>query len=206
MKQKYIIDTFKGVSFLVILLMIAAYDQWDNSTAWVYLGLHGAYGILWVLKSRIFPDKSWEQEVGMVWGVLTAFGLIAYWVAPWMLISRGVECPPWYLGMCVGMNVFGVFLHFVTDMQKFTSLQLQPEKLITTGMMSRVRNLNYFGEFLIYLSLALLALHWVPLVILALFILVYWLPNMRRKDQSLSRYSNFKDYQDRTKFFIPFLL
>ena len=116
MKQKYIIDTFKGVSFLVILLMIAAYDQWDNSTAWVYLGLHGAYGILWVLKSRIFPDKSWEQEVGMVWGVLTAFGLIAYWVAPWMLISRGVECPPWYLAMCVGMNVFGVLSHFVTTL------------------------------------------------------------------------------------------
>jgi protein-S-isoprenylcysteine O-methyltransferase Ste14 len=205
MKQKYIIDTFKGVSFLVILLMIAGYGQWENTTAWVYLALHGTYGILWVMKSRIFPDKNWEKEVGWVWGVLTAFGLLTYWVAPWLLISRGVECPPWYLAMCVSMNVFGIFLHFVNDMQKYTSLELQPETLITTGMMSRVRNLNYFGELLVYLSLGLLAMHWLPILILVLFVLIYWVPNMHRKDRSLSRYSGFEAYRKRSKWFIPFL-
>ncbi|OGO16893.1 MAG: hypothetical protein A2Z14_01875 [Chloroflexi bacterium RBG_16_48_8] len=205
MKQRYIIDTFKGISFLAILFLMAIYDQWRNATAWVYLGLHGTYGILWVLKSRIFPDKTWERKVDLVWGVITAFGLLVYWVAPWLLISRGIECPPWYLGMCVSMNIFGVFLHFVTDMQKYTSLKLQPDHLITTGMMSRVRNLNYFGEFLIYLSLGLLAMHWAPILILVLFIYVYWFPNMRRKDESLSRYPEFKEYRKRSKWFIPFL-
>jgi protein-S-isoprenylcysteine O-methyltransferase Ste14 len=205
MKQKYIINTMKGISFFVILLMMAYYAQWHNSSAWVYLGLHGTYGLLWLLKSQIFPDKTWEREVGMVWGMITVFGLVAYWAAAWFLISRGVKCPPWYLGMCVSMNIMGVFLHFVTDMQKYTSLKLQPETLITKGMMSRVRNLNYFGEFLIYLSLGLMSMHWVPILILALFILIYWLPNMHRKDVSLSRYSGFEAYRKRSKWFIPFL-
>jgi protein-S-isoprenylcysteine O-methyltransferase Ste14 len=206
MKQKYIIDTMKGISFLVILSMIAIYDQWENVTAWVYLGLHGTYGILWVFKSRIFPDKSWEREVGFGWGVISVFGLLVYWVAPWFLVSRGVECAPWYIGMCVSMNVLGVFLHFVTDMQKYISLKLQPETLITTGMMSRVRNLNYFGELLIYLSMGLLAMHWILILILVLFVLIYWVPNMHRKDISLSRYSGFEAYRKRSKWFIPFLL
>jgi len=204
-KQRIIIDTFKGSSFLVILLMMAIYDQWRNPTAWVYLGLHGTYGILWVLKSQIFPDKSWDKTVGLVWSVLSSLGLIAYWVAPWLLLSRGIECPPSYLGMCVSMFIFGVFLHFATDMQKFTSLKIQPNQLITTGMMSRVRNLNYFGELLIYLSLGLLSMHWIPIFILALFICFYWLPNMRRKDESLSRYPEFEGYYKRTRWFIPFL-
>jgi hypothetical protein len=135
MKQKYIIDTMKGISFVVILILIAVYNQWNNPSAWIYLGLHGTYGFLWVFKSHIYPDKTWEKEVGLIWGAITVFGLLAYWVAPWLLISRGVQCPPWYLGMCVSMNILGVFLHFVTDMQKYTYLKLRPQTLITNGMM-----------------------------------------------------------------------
>jgi protein-S-isoprenylcysteine O-methyltransferase Ste14 len=206
MKQKYIINTMKGISLLVILIFIGIYDQWNNTTAWIYLSLHGTYGILWVIKSRIFPDKTWEHEVGLVWGVISIFGLLAYWVAPWLLISRGVHCPPWYLGICVCISCFGLFLHFVTDMQKYIALKLRPETLITTEMMSKVRNLNYFGELLIYLSFALLAMHWIPIVILVLFILIYWIPNMLRKDRSLSRYPGFEEYRKKSKMFIPFLL
>jgi protein-S-isoprenylcysteine O-methyltransferase Ste14 len=204
-KQKYIINTLKGLSALAILSMMAIYDQWQNTTAWVYLALHGMYGILWVVKSHVFPDKSWEREVGWTWGILSTLGLLAYWVAPWILISNGVQDPPWYLSLCVGMYILGVFLHFVTDMQKHTSLKLQPQTLIVDGMMQRVRNLNYFGELLIYLSLALMTMHWLPILILALYIPVYWLPNMRQKDRSLSRYPDFEAYKNRSKLFIPFL-
>jgi len=189
----------------VILALMAGYDQWQNTTAWVYLSLHGMYGALWVVKSWIFPDKNWEKEVGWAWTLISIFGLLAYWVAPWLLMSRGVQDPPWYLSICVGMNVLGVFLHFVTDMQKYTCLKLQPDTLISDGMMKRVRNLNYFGELLIYLSLALMTMHWIPLVILGLYIPLYWLPNMRRKDRSLSRYPEFEAYKKRSRLFIPFL-
>jgi steroid 5-alpha reductase family enzyme len=205
MKQKYIINFMKGASFPVILAMMAIFGQWQNTTAWIYLALHGMYGILWNLKSFIFPDKSWERVVGWRWSLISIFGLLAYWVAPWILTSQGVEDPLWLLGLCVALNLLGVFLHFVTDMQKYTALKIQPDRLITDGMMQYVRNLNYFGEFMIYFSLALMTMHWLPVVILLMYIPIYWLPNMRRKDQSLSRYPEFEEYESRTNLFIPYL-
>jgi hypothetical protein len=42
-------------------------------------------------------------------------------------------------------------------------------------------------------------------LVLALFVLFYWLPNMRRKDASLSRYPEFAAYRQRSWLFIPFV-
>lgn len=205
MKQKFFIDSHKGVTFLFVLLLMAVYDQWANPTAWVYLALHGSYGFLWVLKSRIFPDRQWEQTTGLGYGLVIWAGLSLYWVAPWLLNSRGVQAPGWYLALCISLYSFGVFFHFTADIQKYTALQLQPGRLITTGMFALSRNINYFGELLIYAAFALLAMHWIPIVILLAWVAVYWLPNMRRKDRSLSRYPEFEAYRSRTRLFIPFL-
>jgi protein-S-isoprenylcysteine O-methyltransferase Ste14 len=204
-KQRNFIDSAKGVTFRVILVFMAIYDQWSNSTAWIYLALHGTYGLLWVLKSRIFPDRRWEQPTGWGYGLLIWGGLSLYWIAPWLLTWRGVEAPPWYLGLCVSLYAVGVFFHFSADMQKYTTLKLQPG-LITDGLFAVCRNPNYLGELLIYLGFGLLAMHWLPLVVIGLFIAIIWYPNMRRKDRSLSRYPGFAAYKARTKLLIPFLL
>ncbi len=68
MKMKVYINIFKGLTAPFVLLMMAHYGTWQNKTAWVYLGLHGSYGVLWVLKSRFFPDKSWERGVSWILG------------------------------------------------------------------------------------------------------------------------------------------
>lgn len=203
MKQKHFIDTHKAMTGPFVLLLMAAYGQWSNPTAWIYLALHGMYGILWVLKSRLYPDKQWEQRTGLGYGLVIWGGLTLYWLAPWLLTSRGVQVPPWYLGLCVAVYTVGVFLHFVSDMQKHMFLRLNPGRLMDDGLWARLRNPNYFGELLIYLSFALLARHWVPLLILVLFALFVWLPNMRRKDRSLARYPDFAGYRSRSKLFIP---
>jgi steroid 5-alpha reductase family enzyme len=205
MKRRFLIDTHKGATGPVILSLMAIYAQWQNPTAWIYLALHGTYGVLWVLKSRIFPDKSWERKASRFDIVYFWGGMSLYWVAPWLLISRGVVAPPWYTGLCISLYAFGVFFHFAADMQKHVALQLEPERLITTGLVARCRNMNYFGELLIYLGFGLLAMHWIPLLILLLVFAVVWLPNMRRKDRSLARYSEFEAYRRQSTLFIPFL-
>jgi protein-S-isoprenylcysteine O-methyltransferase Ste14 len=88
-------------------------------------------------------------------------------------------------------------------MQKYTQLKLQPDRLITDGLFARVRNINYFGEFLIYFSLALLAVSWLAFIPLVIFIVFFWTPNMRRKERSLARYPEFTEYKRRTKWFFP---
>jgi len=148
MKQKYFIDTAKGLTFLVILVLMGWFRQWQNSTAWVYLGIHGTYGILWVLKSRIFPDRQWEKDKGILYGLYIWGGLSLYWISPLIITSGAVQAPPWLLGLSVSMFTFGVFLHFSADMQKYIELKYNPDHLITDGLLSRVRNINYFGELL----------------------------------------------------------
>jgi len=205
MKQRHFIDSHKAATGLFVLALIAIYGQWDNPTAWVYLALHGTYGLLWVLKSRIFPDKQWEQPTSLGYGLVIWAGLSLYWIAPWLITSQNVQAPPWYLGLCIAIYGLGVFWHFASDMQKTMFLKLKPGHLMTDGLWSRLRNPNYFGELLIYLGFGLLALHWAPLIVILLFVLIVWLPNMRRKDRSLARYPDFASYKARSKLFLPFV-
>jgi steroid 5-alpha reductase family enzyme len=131
--------------------------------------------------------------------------LSLYWVAPWIITRQDVQAPAWLLGAAVFTFGVGVFLHFVADMQKWVALQLRPG-LITTGVWARSRNPNYLGELLIYGSFAALSLHWAPWVILAFFFLTTWLPRMRKKDQSLSRYPEFAAYKAHSGLMLPALV
>ncbi len=205
MKQKYFIDSHKSVTFLVILGLMAWFKQWDNPTAWVYLALHGTYGILWLLKSRVFPDKQWEEDKGLLYGLYIWAGLSLYWVAPFIITSQNVQAPAWLLGLSVSMYTFGIFLHYAADMQKHIQLKYNPGHLIEDGLMAGTRNTNYFGELLIYLGFGLLAMHWIPLAVIALYLVIVWFPNMLKKDKSLARYPGFAEYKRKSKLFLPFL-
>ncbi len=210
MKQKFFIDTHKGATAPFVLLLMYLLNIWDNTTAWVYFGLHGSYGLMWVLKSKIFPDKSWDEPCSIWYGFFIWFGLSLYWLSPWIILSgyfnNGVpqEASPWYIGLCIFMFACGVFCHFAADMQKHTHLKLNSGNLITDGMMKRCRNTNYFGELLIYLGFGLLAQHWIPLVALTLIIIIIWIPNIIRKEKSLSRYAEFEEYKKNSSLIFPF--
>jgi protein-S-isoprenylcysteine O-methyltransferase Ste14 len=205
MKYKWIIDSHKGSTFIFVLMMMAIYKQWENPTAWIYLALHGSYGILWVIKSQVFPDKQWERMMPLWWLGVGWGALSLYWIAPWLILSGGLQSPGWIMAASVGLFAFGLFFHFTSDMQKYTALALNPGQLIASGLWKHCRNPNYFGELLIYSSFALLSLHWAPFLVIAAFVAFFWLPNMHKKDQSLARYPDFDEYQRHSKLFIPFL-
>ncbi|MFY0536214.1 hypothetical protein [Nannocystis pusilla] len=139
-KHKFYIDTHKGANALAVLALIAGYDAWHNETAWLYLALHGTYGLLWIWKSLRFPDKQWEQEVTRGYGLLTWFTLTLYWVGPWIIVRDDLHAAPWLLALCVSMWGVGVFLHFGADMQKHMHLKLAPGTLLTDGLWARSRN------------------------------------------------------------------
>ncbi len=204
MKHKYFINSNKGVTFLVILALMAVYHRWQNPTAWIYLALHGTYGILWVLKSRLFPDANWEKKVSLWFGLVSWAALVLYWIPAWLVIAFNVLAPDWLLAVCVSLYTFGVFFVFTTDMQKFTTLKLHPGTLITDGMMALSHNMNYFGEFLIYLAFAILPMSAWALLPLAAFIACYWIPNMVRKEKALARLPGYAEYK-KIKAFFPFL-
>ena len=215
MKQKYYIDLHKGATFIYILLLMyffsdCLFNQSNNNIAiYVYLALHGTYGILWILKSKIYPDKQWESKCSVWYGLLIWVGLSLYWIAPYIILTKNIpnNISPsnWYIAMCISMYIFGIFFHFTSDMQKFIQLKYNPNHLITDNMFSRIRNINYLGELLIYLGFSLLALSWIPIIALISFICIIWIPNMIKKDKSLSRYDEFSDYKKNTNLLFPFI-
>jgi protein-S-isoprenylcysteine O-methyltransferase Ste14 len=201
MKFKHPINAHKGLTAPVVLAMMVVCNNFSIEP-WIYLALHGGYGILWLLKDRIYPDKRWEDDVSLGLGILLFVSLGAYWVAPWLLISSGVQPSNPLLAAAVFLNLLGVFLHYTSDAQKYFTLKYQ-HGLITEGFFARCRNTNYLGELLIYGSFALLSLHWLPYLILAVFAIGIFLPGMRKKDQSLSRYPEFEQYRLQSGFLLP---
>lgn len=75
--------------------------------------------------------------------------------------------------------------------------------MIEEGLFSRTRKPNYLGETLIYVSYALMALHWLPFLILAGWVFGFFFRNMRKKGKSLSRHPGFEDYRRRTGLLFP---
>jgi protein-S-isoprenylcysteine O-methyltransferase Ste14 len=201
MKLKHHINLHKGLTALVILAMMATYHNFSTG-AWVYLALHGGYGYLWLLKDRIYPDKRWEEDASLGTGIITFLALGLYWVAPWLLIGRGVEPAAPLLAIAIFANLLGVFLHYTSDAQKYYTLQYHPG-LITEGFFARSRNTNYLGELSIYGSFALLSMHWLSFVILGVFAFAVFLPGMKQKDKSLARYANFDSYKAQSGLLLP---
>ncbi|QGZ88790.1 methyltransferase family protein [Microcystis aeruginosa] len=201
MKIKHAINCHKFLSFLIILGLMAFYNNFAL-LAWIYLALHGTYGLMWLIKDRLYPDQQWEKEISVVMGIFTFIVLGLYWVAPFIIISGNVTATAPLISVAIAINIIGVLLHYGSDAQKYFTLKYR-EGLITEGFFSRSRNPNYLGEILIYLSFALLAQHWLPFLILGGFVAGIFIPNMRKKDQSLSRYPEFDAYKANSGLLLP---
>jgi steroid 5-alpha reductase family enzyme len=204
MKIKHAINWHKFLTFLIILGLMAFYNDFAL-LAWIYLALHGTYGLMWLIKDRLYPDQQWEKEISVVMGIFTFIVLGLYWVAPFIIISGNVTATAPLISVAIAINIIGVLLHYGSDAQKYFTLKYR-EGLITEGFFSRSRNPNYLGEILIYLSFALLAQHWLPFLILGGFVAGIFIPNMRKKDQSLSRYPEFDAYKANSGLLLPKLL
>ena len=184
-----------------VLAMMWFFDNWSTE-AFVYLALHGTYSVLWLIKYFIYPDRSFDERVPVAIGIAFVFlPLEAYLLAPYLLISRHVKHAPWVLAAVLSVYIIGVFLHYVSDAQKYFMLR-ERRGLITGGFYARVRNPNYLGEALIYLAYAALSAHWLPFLVLGGWLTSFFV-RMRKKDRSLSRYDEFAAYRRRSGLFLP---
>ena len=200
-----VINVQKGGTVFVVLALMAAFDCW-TATAWVYLGLHGSYGLIWLLKDRVLPDPAWDRPVTLSGAFMAwAFVLGPYWIAPIVIVAHRVEQPAWVLGIATLGYALGVVLMIGADTQKFFTLRARPG-LITDGFFRRVRHPNYLGEMILYAAFAALAGHWAPWAVLGVVWSAVFLPNMLRKEASMSRYPEWDAYRARTGMLLPRLL
>ena len=201
MKLNQIINLHKGLTVFVVAGLMIFYKNYSIA-AWVYLSLHGTYGILWLLKEKIFPDPYFKEKINFITSITGFIFLGSYWIAPFILISSQKSVSNPIIAASISINIIGVFLHFASDAQKYFTLRIQKE-LIRDGFFKNIRNTNYLGEILIYLSFAILSMSYVPFAVLALFFFVVFLPRMIKKDKSLTKYSSFNEYKQISGLLFP---
>jgi len=209
LKLNWVINFQKGMTLVWVLVLMWWFDNFSIQ-AWIYLILHGSYGIIWVIKDMVIPDRRWQTTITLG-GALMALLLVLgpYWVAPFLLISPvlgeyHVGASPAWLTVAVIMYAVGLPLMLLTDAQKYFTLKLRSE-LITSGMFRLVRHPNYLGEILIYGSFALIVWSLIPCAILAWVWLGYFTVNIIAIEHSLSRYKEWPDYKQRTWYLIPYV-
>jgi len=209
-KLAWVINFQKGGTFFFLGLLMWRYHN-TSPAAWLYLALHGTYGLVWLLKDLAFPDPSWQKRVTILGGLMAFLTVLGpYWLFGWLLISGTAKpvypLPPgaWFC-LCVSLCLFGSVLMIAADAQKFFTLRVQ-KGLITDGVHRYIRHPNYLGEMMIYGSFALLVWHWLPPLVLAWVWLLVFAPNMTLKEASLSRYPGWTDYRRRSWWLLPFAL
>lgn len=211
LKFSWVINTQKTGSFFFYGFLMWLYADTTaaatSTAAWVYLALHGSYGLVWFLKDMAFPDPGWQVKV--TWGSALAgsFGLGMYWSFGWLLIS-GTAQPDYPLPdaawfcLCISLVITGSALMTAADAQKYFTLRLK-RGLITDGVHTYVRHPNYLGEIMIYGGFALMVGHWLPWAWLAYVWLGLFAVNMAMKEASLSRYPEWAAYKKRTWWLAP---
>jgi protein-S-isoprenylcysteine O-methyltransferase Ste14 len=201
-----VINFQKGGTLPFVAALMAWYGN-GSAEAWVYLALHGTYGLAWLLKDLAFRDRRWEVRVTLG-GAFMAFALVLgpYWLFPWLLISGvlgpRLPAPGWLLALAVGVHTLGLAVMVAADAQKNFLLRVR-SGLIQDGLFARTRNPNYLGEMMVYAAYALLVRHWLPWLVLGIIWSLVFLPYMLMKEASLSRYPEWAAYRARTGLLLP---
>ena len=209
-KLAWVVNFQKAGTFFFLGFLIWYYHN-TSTAAWVYLAMHGSYGLVWILKDIAFPDPAWQVKV-TIGGGINAFVLVLgwYWAFGWLLISGTVQpvypLPDYaWFCLCISLCILGSVIMIAADAQKYFTLRLR-RGLIIDGMHRYIRHPNYLGEMMIYGSFALMVWHWLPLLVLIWVWTSLFAVNMVMKEASMSRYPEWAEYRKHSWWLLPFVL
>ena len=207
-QHRLLINAQKGGSLPFCLLLMWWRKNW-SSTAVVYTGLHGSYGLIWLLKDHVFRDKSWDQRITAVSATFTIIVLGLYWLAPALVILNNLHVSPARQLLCIVVNILGQVLMMVSDCHKHFALEyhrdLAREKkyLLQEGLFATNRNPNYLGEMMVYGAFAGMCPRHEPWCVMLFLWIVVFGNNMAAKDKSLQKKPGWKEYSKRSWLFLP---
>lgn len=146
-------------------------------------------------------------------GIWVAFTAAAAWVAMTSANRVGLD---WFaiIGLLVWVAGFGI--EAVADRQKgrFSADPANKGKFISTGLWSKSRHPNYFGEILLWVGVAIIALpvlqgwQWValisPVFVALLITKVSGVPHLEKKaDKKWGGQADYEEYKKNTPVLIP---
>lgn len=121
--MRYFVNLFKGLTFVWILSLMWYFHNYSASM-YLYLFLHGTYGIFWLFKDLTYPDESFKKMASLGSLILVNILLILYWMMPLLIASgQAIQEPTTRrITFCVISYLVGVFLMLGADIQKTATL------------------------------------------------------------------------------------
>ena len=203
-KLKYVINFQKGGTLLFVWILMNYFQNY-STCGYIYLGLHGTYGLVWLLKDQIMPDKNWESKATLPSATLSFSSvLLPYWIIAYMTIKNKHFISNPRLCWCVSIHTMGCVLMMSSDSQKYFTLLYQPG-LISSGWFKKIRNINYLGEMMIYGSYAGVSQSWVSWMILGSIWASLFIPNIINKDIRNLKKDGGSEYFRTSWSLIPFI-
>jgi protein-S-isoprenylcysteine O-methyltransferase Ste14 len=202
-KLRHIINAQKAGTGLFTIYLMGYFNNY-NLGSWLYLALHGTYGILWLLKDMTYPDPNFNRTASPFAHAAVGIVLVMYWYLPYIMVSgEGIQNPTGVrVVVCVFLLAIGSALMLVSDAQKYYTLKFK-QGLISDGMFAYTRNPNYLGEIMIYLSFAICTGHLLAYSILVSIWLILFVTLMLNKERSLRKKKGWEEYSRRSWMLLP---
>jgi len=207
MKANYLVNIQKCTTFLWIGGLMWFFNSFTY-TSFVYLSLHGTYGFVWMIKEAAFPNKGISSTELDTMGIIVTSLLIflpGYWTIALLAIRNTEEASAILIATAIISYIIGIVVMMVSDCQTYWILKYRPGMLITEGMNRYVRHPNYSGGILTYSSFCLLSRHWISWMIFFFVNIFIYYPAVLKKEKSLSRYPNWKEYKKMSGMYLPWI-
>lgn len=200
-----VVNVNKGTMGIYLFALMCYFDNFSLG-AWVYLSLHGNYGICWWMKDRIFPDVGFSTPA-TVGSLMLPFpvALIPYYAIGYWHMSGGEanrNPSPERIFVAIQLYCLGVVFMMLTDAQKYLVLR-EKKGLITHCMNGWSRNMNYLGEMMLYGSFGVLCQRNEVWMIYSYMWGVVFVLRMVCKEYSLSKKAGWPEYAKKTWHILP---
>ncbi|MDZ8200205.1 DUF1295 domain-containing protein [Microbacterium sp. SSW1-59] len=214
--------TFIGVSIALLLLAPA-----PDARSWVLAGMVVLWAVrlgsfLFVRVHRSGGDDRFDELKTNPVRFLRVWVLQGAWVsltasAAWIAMSSETRAPlGWLAYVGIGVWVLGMVLEVTADAQKsaFKADSANEGRFIRSGLWSRSRHPNYFGEIVLWVGVFLVAApvlsgwQWVavisPLFVILLLTRVSGIPLLEQKaERTWGGQDDYEAYKKRTPVLIP---
>lgn len=173
------------------------------------------------LESKFGMDKG--TEIGDILGLISGWGFYIFWIGIWISPQSGFTVPLFHnLESVISIGSFSIpFLHLLLSIPfislgvlfgikgvKLTTFKVaethRPEKIITTGVYSKVRHPQYFGGLLAHVGISFLLSTEYSLFITPLMIFLIYLLSKKEEKELIKEFGNeYLDYKKKVPMLIP---
>ena len=104
--------------------------------------------------------------------------------------------------------ISGLLIHFVSELQRHKFKKIHPGRLMTNGLWSLSRHINYFGDLVWVTGFAILTRNPISFIIPVILFIFFYFFNIPLLEKHLAnRYGEeFERYKNSTKSLIPYII